>query len=386
MKIKKRILPVLLLLLSSVLLSGCWNYTDIEKYSLVTGLSLDKDKKNNKYIVSAEILDFQMSGEGAKTISNVIESEGNTIFDAIRNMINFTGKKLYWGHARVFIISKDIAEEGVIPSLDLCYRGAEIREEMYVLISNRATAKEILQSKTVSSNLKCFDITKMVENQKILGNEPIVRVYELVNDIEESDISPVLPLCDIKTNTDKQIVELNGTAVFKKDILVGFLNRKESKYFLFATDQIDKTLLVEKISDGIQNTNITLEVFGNKTKIKPVYKDGKLSIDMNLRIDASIAEIEGSKNFINKNNLNVLKQASEKSLKKSIKNTINKVQNKYDADIFGFGKHIRADMPSAWDDVKDEWNDVFKNINVNVNVEIQLRNSSINSNAIRRGM
>nr|WP_278321764.1 spore germination protein [Clostridium ljungdahlii] len=42
-------------------------------------------------------------------------------------------------------------------AVDLCYIGSEIREEMYMIISNRATAKEILQSKTITSNLKCFD-------------------------------------------------------------------------------------------------------------------------------------------------------------------------------------------------------------------------------------
>ncbi|MBP2033888.1 spore germination protein KC [Clostridium algifaecis] len=386
MKIKRRILLILLLFLLPVILSGCWNYTDIEKYSLVTGFSLDKDKKNNKYIVNAEVLDFRMSGNGSKAVTNIIESKGNTIFDAIRNMINITGKRLYWGHAKIFIISKDIAEEGITQALDLPYRDAEIREEMHVLISNKNTAKEILQNKPITSNLRCFEIDKIVENQKTLANAPIVRVYELINNIEENDVSPVLPLCDIKTSDDKQTVELIGTAVFKSDKLVGSLNTEESKYFLFATNQIDKGLLVEKILHGDQMAKVTLEVFESKTKIKPIYKDGKLSINMNIRVDASIAEIDESKDFIQESGCKSLKQAAEESLKVSIGNTINKVQNKYDADIFGFAKHIKSDIPSAWSDVKDKWDDTFRNMHVNINVEIQLRNSGIDSKTIKKGM
>ncbi|OAA92444.1 MULTISPECIES: Ger(x)C family spore germination protein [Clostridium] len=386
MKIKRRILSILLVLLSSVTLCGCWNYVDIEKYSLVTGLSLDKDKKNNKYVVNAEILNFQMSGKEAKAVSNIIESKGNTIFDAMRNMINTTGNKLHWGHAKIFIISKDIAEEGIIPALDLPYRDAEMREEMYVLISNKNLAKEILQSKTITSNLKSFDIAKMIEHQRTLANAPIARVYEIINNIEGNDISPVLPLYDIKTINGKRTVELIGTAVFKGDKLVGSLNTDESKYFLFAANQIDKGLLAEKILDGNQITNITLEIFGSKTKIKPIHKNGKLSINMNIRVDASIAEIEGSKDFIQESGRQRLKQAAEESLKVSIGNTVNKVQNNYETDIFGFGKHIKSDIPSVWNDVKDKWDDTFKNMNVNINIEIQLRNSGLNSKTIQRGM
>ncbi|OAA83618.1 Ger(x)C family spore germination protein [Clostridium ljungdahlii] len=386
MKIKSRILSILLVLLSSVILCGCWNYVDIEKYSLVIGFSLDKDKKSNKYVVNAEVLNFQMSGKEAKAVSNIIESKGDTIFDAMRNMINTTGNKLHWGHAKIFIISKDIAEEGIIPALDLPYRDAEMREEIYVLISNKNTAKEILQNKTIASNLKSFDIAKMIEHQRALANVPIVRVYEIINNIEEDDISSVLPLCDIKASDGKQAAELTGTAVFKGDKLVGSLNTEESKYFLFATNQIDKTLLVEKILDDDQMTNITLEVFESKTKVKPIYQNGKLSVDMNIRLDASIAEIDGSRDFIQGSRREKLKQAAEESLKVSIGSTINKVQNNYETDIFGFGKHIKSDIPSVWNDVKDKWDDTFKNMNVNINIEIQLRNSALNSKTIERGM
>lgn len=383
MKIKRTILFALLFVFSAAFFCGCWNYSDIEKYSLVTGLSVDMDKKDDKYIINAEVLNYEMSGKEAKSRSSIVEAEGKTVFDAVRNMINVTGKKMYWGHAEIFIISKDIAEKGIIPVLDLAYRDAEIREEMHVIISNKSTAKEMLQDWNTYSDLKCFEIEKMIEGQKTLSNAPLVRLYELVNNIEENDISPALPAIDMITRAGKYTPTLIGTAVFKSDKLVGFLDKEESKYYLFVTDQIDKGLLIENIMDGNKDTKVTLEIFKSSTEMKPALKDGKLGFNMNIRIDASIAEVDGSKDFIQESGRERLKKAAEESLKISIENMIHKVQNQYDTDIFGFRKHLKADSPSAWERVESNWDNAFKNINSDVYVEIQLRNSALNSRTIK---
>lgn len=385
MKVKRRPLILLLVLFSTIFFSGCWNYNDIEKYSLVAGFAIDRDKKENKYIVNVEVLNFEMTGKEAKTSPKIIESKGDTVFDAIRNTINITGKRLYWGHAKLIIISKDIAEEGVIPVLDLPYRNHELRSEMNVLVSKTTSAKDLLKQETMTTDLRSFEIDKMLEGQKGLSKIPKVMVYQMVGTLQEEGISAAVPVASLVTNTGKRTLELKGTAMFKADKLVGFLDEKESQSFLFIINHFRRGVLIESINDNNQVQNITIEVLRSTTRIKPEYSQGRVVMNIDISPIVKIAEVETQEDYIGIKGREKLKQIAEESLKLSIEKVIKKVQSDYDADIFGFGRIIKADMPSTWRSIESKWDNIFRTLVVNINVNIDIKNSSISSKSIKVG-
>jgi len=375
---------LLLLALPITLLSGCWNYRDIEQYSIVAGMAIDKNEQGDKYLLTAEVIDFEMTGKETKGTSKFVESEGNTLLDAIRSMINITGKRLYWAHADVVVISRDLAEEGVAPLIDLIGRDQEIREEMYVVISKNK-AKDLLKAEVAVEGMHSFNIDNMLKHQKSITVSPEVMVYELHNILISEGISPALPAFGIVSNSGKKTLELIGVAVFKSDKLVGFLDREESKYFCFASDKVDKGVLTEKMSPENQMSDITLEVFKSKTEVKPTYSNGKLAMDIKIRTVASIAEIGTSINYISKKWREQLKKKAEESMKTSVEKLIKKVQNEYNSDIFGFGRIVKANMPSLWKQIGQDWDNLFKTLEVNVNVDITIKGSGVNSKTIELG-
>jgi germination protein, Ger(x)C family len=384
MKSIKCILSILIILLNSLLLNGCWNYKDIEKYSIVTGFALDRSVDKNKYLLTVEIVDFEMSGKEAKATSKLIEAEGYTLFDAMRNMINITGKRLNWSHARIAVICQDIAKEGINNVLDMIFRDAEMREELLPVISTEKTAREILSQIALTSQMSSEEIYQMLRNQTSLGKAPAVKAYELIEVIQEEGISPALPAAGLVQVKEKSTAKVGGAALFKQDKLVGFLDEEETKHYLFAVDKFKKGLLVESEDDQGKKYNITLEVFDNKTKIKPEYSNGKLIINLNIKTDAAIAETETSKDYISKEGREKLKDDAQKSLKNSVETVIKKVQISYGTDVFGFGKNVKANLPSVWRSVGDNWTDMFKNLDVNVSVDINLRNSALLSRPIEK--
>ncbi|HEX9060343.1 MAG TPA: Ger(x)C family spore germination protein [Clostridia bacterium] len=373
MKIVK-ILLLLLLIANSLFLPGCWNYHDIEYYSIVSGFSIDKNEENNKYILTMEVLDFEVSGKEAKQASKLIESDGPTLLDAIRNVINTTGKKLYWAHANIAIISQDIAREGISPVLDLLYRDNEIREEMDIIISKEKTAKELLNQQTLTSQLRSNEIYKMLESQTFVAKAPEVKTYELVNTMEDEGISPALPLLGVRTNMEKRSTVLMGTAVLKFDKLAGFLDMDETKNYLLITNQVDKGLLIpDKMKEG-QRTS--LEILVNKTKVWPELIDGKLSMNIEIKPEVAIAEVGKSVEYSNAKERDSLKKSAEETLKSSMLNTIGKVQKDYDSDIFGFGRIVKMKMPSLWKRIDKNWDNIFRDLAVNVDVDITIKNSA----------
>ena len=381
----KKYILILLIISSILLLSGCWNYREIERLAIVSGLAVDKDENSGEYLLTTEIVDVKETMGKTTLTSKKIDSKGKTILDAIRNMIKISGKKLYLSHAKVFVISQDVAKENIVPIIDWISRDHETRIDIDLLISKEKTAKELLSQQSVTTDIRALEMNFMLDANKSLAKSPKVGTYEFINTLESEGISPTLPAIGITTSENKETSELSGTAIFKKEKLVGFLDEEESKYLLFIRDKIKGGLLSINMSENNPKDKVTLEIFKNKTKIKPVYSGENISINISIKTEVTIEENDTSINNIDEKGRAKLKNESEKFLEKQIGDLIKKVQNEFDSDIFGFGAKIKAEMPHLWKVIKDDWDDIFKDLDVVVNAQIDIRNSGITSKPIEVG-
>ena len=132
---------------------------------------------NNKYQLSVEIIQIS-GGKDSKTTTKVLTANGKTMFDAARNMISISGKRLYWAHSKVIILSKEIASEGVSKVLEWYNRDSETRESVHILISEGKTAKEILEGQKSPEDIESFMLDEMIQDQVSLSKAPIVTILD----------------------------------------------------------------------------------------------------------------------------------------------------------------------------------------------------------------
>ena len=88
-------------------------------------------------------------------------------------------------------------------------------------------------------------------------------------------------------------------------------------------------------------TLVSLEIFKSKTKVTPVVDGNDIKINLNIDTTVAIDEIEGAGNFFDEEGRMKLEQSAENTLKRRIEYLIEKIQSKYDADIFGFGSKLQ---------------------------------------------
>jgi spore germination protein KC len=198
-------------------------------------------------------------------------------------------------------------------------------------------------------------------------------------------VSAVLPVVKQTQNNGQVVPEISGTAVFKKDRMIGYLNGNDTKTFLFITNQIKGGLLTHKEYLGSSHSNIALEIFNNKTKAKPMIINGKLIIKISTQTNVALGENAGTANFLDKKGMAKIKNDFEKQLENNIKNLIRKVQNNYDSDIFGFGKKVKVTMPKLWKKIESKWDKDFKSIDISVSSEINIENSALESKSLKAG-
>lgn len=384
MKSMRKIPAVILILTSALLLGGCWNYREIDMMRVVAGLAIDKSETGDQYLFTVETVDIKGGGE-SDMISNTITAAGETLFDAKKNMDSISGKNLYAAHARVAILSQDVAKEGAVKVIDWLARNVELREDIEVLVSQESTAKEILETGSKTDQVISFEMDKVLKNEKKTASAPQKELWKLISELDEDGISAVLPVVSLKKVNSRILPSVMGTAVFKKDKLVGFLNDDETKDLLFIQNKVEGGLLVQNGEGANTGSKVSLKIFDNKTKLKPVEKDGNVEISINIKTTVALDEIEGTENYIHEPGRLRLEESAEETMKKRIENVVKAVQSKYNSDIFGFGAKVKEDMPGTWKEIGTMWDDKFKDVKVSVHPEITIKNSSAFSQPLRIG-
>jgi len=381
MKNIRKFLFIFLIILIILSMTGCWNYKEIDEVLIVTAIAIDKE--GDDYIVTTETI----SAKGGETIqmeSDILSAKGETVFDAIRNTIMLSGEKLYFSHAKAVIVSEDIAKEGIAKVIDFLHRDAELRSDLWILVSRDKTAKMILEGEDKVHDSIGFHIDEILRNQKNIPKFYAVELIDLLDALASTKYSATLPTTTLAEKKEEIVPEIYGTAVFRKDKLVGWLDGDETKTMLIVKDKAKDGLIVVSDIEG-SDTKVALEVINCKTKIKPILKDENLTMDISTEIKAGIGSIVGYEDYIKEDGRNKLKSQAQEQIKKEVLDTISKVQENYKSDIFGFGREVYMQMPDLWKTLEDDWDNVFSDLQVNVEVDVQISGSSLTNTMIKVG-
>jgi spore germination protein KC len=381
---KNRTIPLIaLIIICTCLLTSCWNYKEVEKLAIVSGVAVDKNGED-KVLVTVEIVSVQ-AGQKQSTLKPVyIQAVGNTFFDAARAMIAIQGKRLYWSHAKVVIVSEEIAKQGVTKVLDFINRDAEVREDMWVLLSRGKSAREIFDSKPILESLVSFEIDDTMRSQKSISRYPSVELYEFLDKIGSTETTTTIPTIKLIENMGMTVSYITGAAIIKKDKLLGYLGETDTKSMLWVQNELKGGLYPVK-DVGETKTNVSLEIFKSKTQIKPEVRDGMPIIKIKISTDVNIGEIMGHEDFISEKGRELVEKDAEAQLKKDIEKLIEKAQKEYKSDFLGFGESIKRSMPSVWRSIEKEWNEIFTDIETSVEVDIRIRGSATTHKPIKVG-
>ncbi|WML33822.1 Ger(x)C family spore germination protein [Clostridium sp. OS1-26] len=372
-------------IISNVFLStGCWNYREIEQLGLAAGVAIDKDEDNNNYIVTVELINTEPSKGSTKVSSQLFSSRGKTIFDAVRNLILVTGKKIYWGHTKVIIINENIALSGIVPAIDWINRDSEPRQNTWILISHNITARDVLNQKLSSNEVTSIHLNEIIRSQNPIYKFPQMDIWRFRRDISSNTTSALAPVIKIEKINEFTFPKIYGTAVFKKDKLVGYLDGEETMDLLFIRNKIHEGSLILKQTNNT-DTDVSLEIFKSKTKINSTYQNEHFTVNININTVVAIDEIAGPQNFIDEPRRSELEKDAKKLLKTRIENLIKKVQTNYKSDIFGFGNIIEKQHPALWKSIPYTDETVFSKLQFNVNVDLIIKGSGKISKPIRIG-
>ncbi|MBH5319753.1 Ger(x)C family spore germination protein [Paenibacillus sp. GSMTC-2017] len=368
-----------------VFTTGCWNRRELNDLAIVAAIGIDK--QGEKYLVSVQVVDpaevsANKGTSGSSPVTTYHET-GDTIFEAIRKMTTVTPRKLYFAHLRMFIISEELAKEGIAEALDLFSRDPEARTDFYLVIAKDARAIEVLDILTPMEKIPASKMFSSLEvSEKAWAPTVSVHMDQLITDIVNKGKEVALTGIQIdgsskagtsRKNLEKPDTPVNlkyqGVAVFKGDKLVGWLNENESKGYSNITDKLKSTIVEIKCPNG---GLLGVEVIRSKTNVKGKVKGGKPEIEVFMRTEANVGEVECKIDFSKVETIKELEKIVEGVIIKNTERTFLKAK-KLNSDIFGFGEAIHRADPKYWAKVEENWDEHFLDLPMKVTVDVRIR-------------
>lgn len=374
-------LLLILLVIISLLASGCWNKREIKNMAIVMGAGFDNGQKG-KVKVTVQIANpskmkgaaGQSGGGGGSGESPglVLSSQGETIFEAIRNFLSSISRKLFWSHAQVLIVGEKLAKQGVFPVTDFFERDPEPRVEVPFLVA-KGEAEKILQLPGELENLSSREINQELDTAEELSKARRVDFHEFALKLDGIPINPVAPMIKIVKSSGKERYRVQGMAVFRKDKLVGFLNDNETRGYLWIIGKVKSGILVIK-EPGKGKGKISLEIKKSEGEIKGNFDGPQPRFTINIKCISNIGEVTGTSKITTEANIKAIEKKQAKLIKKEVMAAVQKVQ-KLKSDILGFGNIFHSKEPKKWHKAADKWDENLAQIKVDVNVDSHIYES-----------
>lgn len=195
-------LILLLALIISLFLTGCWSRVELNDVAIVTATALDR-AENNKLQVSLQILKVKMTkgisekGGGGENATLIVSEKGETIMEAYQVIQKKIPRMVIFSHNRVIVVGDQLARAGLSPVLDFFSRHREARGNSYLLVT-KGEGKEILKA---PPNFEIFTAEEIREEEKARYLDSVT-FRDFVFRLLEKGIEPIC--------TQLQIVPLSG--------------------------------------------------------------------------------------------------------------------------------------------------------------------------------
>ncbi|WP_175639040.1 Ger(x)C family spore germination protein [Metabacillus schmidteae] len=378
---------VIVVFFSLCLLSGCWDRRELKELGIVSAMGIDRNPDTGEILFTSQVVNPSVlkpeGGSGSPV--KIITSTGDTVYKAIRNVNQEFDRNNFYAHNKVIVIGEQLAKEGILPILDAITRGKESRGYVWICIAKGMQASTILnQNQQGIEQVPANYLESLHENQKLNFDVTVIQLNDFYKKSLSLGTNPVIGVLEMSENPSSngsktetvQQVKLTGGAVVKGDKLVGYLNEKEARGYNWIIGEVNSGILTLP-SKLEENKLVSVEIRKTKSKIKPDIKGGKISFAIEIKTSAILVEQQGAGTFKTRKEqydyLNHIEKGLEKLIEEEVLNVVEKAQQDYQTDIFGFGTHLNKKDPKIWKDVKDQWlEDQFQNATVNVKVQADI--------------
>ncbi|MCJ8008318.1 Ger(x)C family spore germination protein [Lederbergia wuyishanensis] len=385
----KRILHLIFFLGMLVLLTGCWDRVEINDQAIITATAIDQDD-NGKVEITLQIFipkSFSTGGSGGPGSTGPVtfntSQRGDNIADALSKIQGKLSRKLFWGQCKVFIFGEEVAKSGIKNHIDYLLRQPQPRERALLFVASKA--KKALEMPAV---LERYSSEGIKEQSKLTTGIKVT-----LQDFDEMLVgnSSAASLPYLKISKEKHMqgqtnnyAHIYGTAIFKKDKMIGKMSERETRGLLWIKDELRDYTVTIKIDDD-HHGEISLNPVSAQIHLIPKIQNNKWSMIVKIKTEGAIALNTTNLDITKAKAIKTIEKAYEKKIHGRVKLAVDLMQDKLNADIVDFAKEFHRKYPKEWEKVEKNWNEKFPEVDVVIDVNAHVkRQGYINDSAGRK--
>ena len=375
----KRIKFLILLL---PLLSGCYNYRELNELGITTAVSIDY-KDNNFYVIAEVINPIKQQDASSSNNSPFINynSSSSSLQDAFRKVVLESPRQLYAAQLEIIVLSEEVVNNHLEEVLEYFARDPESRTEIKIIVAKTEDSTKAITLQTLLTSLSSSNIIKSLDLQsKVLGMAYPVTLNELLNMYIDPYLEVVLPSMtlygnyeigdekeNITTSSPKAIVKIDGSTITKDNKILGYLDLEESKILNLINGKLKETIIKMNYYDGY----IIFEP--NRIKVSRELDIKNNIIKINISGYSKTKEIQSNINVKDPKEVEKLNKALNMELEKKITDTFNSIREKYGTDVFGFQElYYRTNYKYFKENCTNWYEDIYPKIKLEVKANVRL--------------
>ncbi|MCR4397489.1 MAG: Ger(x)C family spore germination protein [Firmicutes bacterium] len=380
---------ILILALLAAFCGGCWSRREITEIAIVLGMGLDltPDGRVGLSLQIARPGAFYGGGDTAggegRVACWVVRGEGETLEEAAAYLAGKVPRELYWGHSVVLIFGEEMARRGVGAVADFFGRKREPRETMWVTVAE-GRASDVLECHSVlektSAQAAAFLVT--------MGLGTAVRFREFVESLADEGVEPIATRVTVRevgvtpcpgeagaVGPHRQ-AETSGTAVFRGDKLVGWLDQAETRGLLWLKGRAVGQVLTVRVP-GKPEGWLSFRARRQRAEIVPRLEGGSVRFDVNLVAEFDMVEQGGIGDFAGPDQIRGSERLLAGAMEAEAGAVVERVRSAYGSDIFGFGDAFHRKYKREWHEMKGRWDEEFARAEVRINARAFVRETGL---------
>lgn len=342
--------PIFPLILTTLLLTGCWDVTEPQRMYYINAVGVDFE--DNKYKVYLQIINFadvarsdQFGGDVEP--AEVGYAEGKTIEEAIYKLYRSSDQEIFWGHMRYLIFSERTMEnERSIPVLDTFIRFRETRYNIWVYCTKDPINDLMLVTPILRNSMTASKLSNPISTTKQLSFIEPINLRDLVIGLNEPSHEIGIPYVTIMTNwenDDKQMEEttFSGIGILSKDGIKGFIKDSSARGNQWMNEETSRGEITFKLEGG-ERDYLTVDLDKLNVEVKPIVKKSdQVEFEIDIHIKATLNGFKG----------NISTDEVRKNIAQQIKKEIIETYQeglKLDADVYRLSEYLYRSNVKVW--------------------------------------
>lgn len=357
-----------LILITTFLLTGCWDSAEINDRDYIFAVGIDKGKDEN-LVFTAEIPKIN---EGSEEQRIIYAQESKNLSNFYNDSFVRSEKVISDRLMQVIVIGESIAEdaEAFKRLFDEIQRSPQINRRVKIAIA-KGDAKEIIETEIPSNPIVGRYLSEMLIKLKKSNVQSIYTFDEALLNLQGFG-SGLIPIVEKFEDS----LKIENAAVMKDYREIGNLNSLENEILMLILDP--KSSSIRNININVEDSIISLSTVNVKSTNKIKLLEDKLSVDYYVTLYCFIESFTlnkkslADKEFIDKIKETALNQISEKT-----DNTINKIQKIYKTDLFKLKNELYKYHNIKYKKVESNYQQVFEEADINVHYAVDIKSTGL---------